>query len=314
MAWAMERAERAALYIFLIGIGVAMSATAGPIAFPDAPRFLWQLIFCVGAALAILPTIFLVYEYRYVAGTKRLTPLIGMIVFGLGFLGCAAWYFWPKPGDKPMADQRDTNMHAVSKAAPTETGQRGPTLEATRSSKIDAAGATLPGDLPFQFAKADDNSLIDMPGIIVTKDDKGIIHVTPPSNTMRVFPPPTGEFSNFSAIDLINKTTETAADLRKLQSDFDREFFEPDRKWPDDKKARLIYDKYNNIFRDNLAKSSISIISEILSRIASVEIPAEEAHGSTIILHGILVGPNPALAAAAFLEAISRKTNGKMRL
>lgn len=26
---------------------------------------------------------------------KRLLPLIGIIVFGLGFCGCAAWYFWP---------------------------------------------------------------------------------------------------------------------------------------------------------------------------------------------------------------------------
>jgi hypothetical protein len=26
---------------------------------------------------------------------RRMIPLIGMSVFGLGFVGCAAWYFWP---------------------------------------------------------------------------------------------------------------------------------------------------------------------------------------------------------------------------
>jgi hypothetical protein len=26
---------------------------------------------------------------------KRMIPLIGMILFGIGFIGCASWYFWP---------------------------------------------------------------------------------------------------------------------------------------------------------------------------------------------------------------------------
>jgi hypothetical protein len=26
---------------------------------------------------------------------KRMVPLIGMIFFGIGFIGCTAWYFWP---------------------------------------------------------------------------------------------------------------------------------------------------------------------------------------------------------------------------
>jgi hypothetical protein len=26
---------------------------------------------------------------------KRMIPLVGMIFFGIGFVGCAGWYFWP---------------------------------------------------------------------------------------------------------------------------------------------------------------------------------------------------------------------------
>lgn len=26
---------------------------------------------------------------------KRMIPLVGMILFGIGFIGCASWYFWP---------------------------------------------------------------------------------------------------------------------------------------------------------------------------------------------------------------------------
>jgi hypothetical protein len=59
----MERAERAALYIFFIGIGAAMLATAGPLAFPEAPRLVWQVIFWAGCIVAGVPMAFLIYEY-----------------------------------------------------------------------------------------------------------------------------------------------------------------------------------------------------------------------------------------------------------
>jgi hypothetical protein len=91
----MERAERAALNIFVAGIGVTMLASAGPLAFPDAPRLLWQIIFCVGAAIAILPVIFLAAEYRQFTKARRMVPLIGMIISGACFLGFSGWYFWP---------------------------------------------------------------------------------------------------------------------------------------------------------------------------------------------------------------------------
>ncbi len=103
----MERAERAALYIFIAGIGVALLAAAGPLAFPEAPKVVWQIIFCFGLLAAVCPLAFLGYEYRHLARQRRMTPLFGMILFGTGFLVCSAWYFWP--GQTPPEPTRTTS-------------------------------------------------------------------------------------------------------------------------------------------------------------------------------------------------------------
>lgn len=100
---------------------------------------------------------------------------------------------------------------------------RGPTLEATNKSKIDATGAQIPGDLPFQFGRADNNSLIDMPGITVTKTDKGYT-VVPSGNVNRQFPAPTGEFASMSVPELRHHIEITVGDLREFQDEFNKNF------------------------------------------------------------------------------------------
>lgn len=95
----MERAERAALYIFIAGVGVAMLAAAGPLAFPDAPKLVWQVIFGVGALFVICPVIFLGYEYRQISRPQRMIPLVGIIVSGLCFVVFVGWFFWPNSSD-----------------------------------------------------------------------------------------------------------------------------------------------------------------------------------------------------------------------
>lgn len=92
--YSMERAERAALYAFLAGIGVAMLAVAGPLAF-DVPRAVWQVIFVIGALITIGSAGFLIYEYREFARNKRLIPLLSIVVCGLGFIVFGGYYFWP---------------------------------------------------------------------------------------------------------------------------------------------------------------------------------------------------------------------------
>jgi hypothetical protein len=101
----MERAERAALYIFLFGVGLNMVAVAGPLAFPDAPVIVWRCVLFAGVLITLLSGAFLVYEYRQLVRSARVIPLIGMIVCGFGFAGFAVWYFWPQsisPGSSPL--------------------------------------------------------------------------------------------------------------------------------------------------------------------------------------------------------------------
>lgn len=94
---------------------------------------------------------------------------------------------------------------------------RGPTLEATNKSTIDATDAEIPGDLPFQFGRADNNSLIDMPGIRVTRTDKGYT-ITPAEHVNRRFPAPTGKFASMSALELRRCIEITVDDLHRFQN------------------------------------------------------------------------------------------------
>lgn len=91
-----------------------------------------------------------------------ITMLFGVLIFIAGFL----WYYIQTPqAKKTDAIQTSSNPKL--------------TLEAINRSKINASGAMIPGDLPFQFAKADSDSIIHMPGIRVTKKEDGSILVEP---------------------------------------------------------------------------------------------------------------------------------------
>jgi hypothetical protein len=91
----MERAERAALYIFLAGVGVAIIAAAGALAIPELRKIVWQSVALLGVILTVSSALFLIYEYRDLVGTKRMIPFIGMLLSGLCFVGFTTWYFWP---------------------------------------------------------------------------------------------------------------------------------------------------------------------------------------------------------------------------
>lgn len=104
----MERAERVALVIFFFGVGLTMVAAAGPLAFPGTPVIVWRAILFVGGLLALLSGALLVYEYRHLAKSPRMIPMFGMVVFGLGFLICSVWYFWPSSSDGAGKDNPQT--------------------------------------------------------------------------------------------------------------------------------------------------------------------------------------------------------------
>jgi class 3 adenylate cyclase len=79
-------------------------------------------------SLAVLPFQNMRVRGKREDGKKRMTPLIGMIVCGVGFVGFAAWYLWPPqssvqaigappaPGPDPSAAQ--TRTEEAKKVAP----------------------------------------------------------------------------------------------------------------------------------------------------------------------------------------------------
>jgi hypothetical protein len=181
---------------------------------------------------------------------------------------------------------------------------RGPTLEATNGSKIDASHATIPGDLPFQFGKADGGSLIEMPGINVTKTEKGW-EINTAANTNREFPPPPEYLATMSLPELKAVMQANVAELRDLQRQFDNDFFEPGHKYPEREKAAAVYEKYKAIYNKDFSQKSLDLASAALIRIGSVSNLSRDANlGGQVVYHKMFVGPRPAEVAALFLETL----------
>lgn len=196
-----------------------------------------------------------------------------------------------------------------SDIAPASTQPvRGPTLEATNKSKIDATGAEIPGDLPFQFGHAQNNSLIDMPGIKVTKTDKG--YTVTSENVNRRFPAPTGEFASMSVSELRHRIEITVGDLHQFQDEFNTNFFEPNYKFPPEEKANTLLAKFGAMYEEKFAGSTFYLASAALSKIGTIDgsnMSLEARDGGNIVYHGKFVGPDPAKRAAAFLELLESK-------
>jgi hypothetical protein len=89
--------ERLGTGLAVMGIGITLVMGLPPPWWPDMPPALVRAGVFVGVALIILGAGLVLNSTWSAArqGRRRMLPLIGMAVFGLGFLGCAAWYFWP---------------------------------------------------------------------------------------------------------------------------------------------------------------------------------------------------------------------------
>jgi hypothetical protein len=213
---------------------------------------------------------------------------------------------------------------AAHEAAPYGTGkateQRRSTLEATNRSVIDATGAEFPADLS-PFARADTDSLIDMPGVKVTRLPDGGLLVNPGgATTTRSFPPPTGEFSQFSTANLTEKLQEIIGALRALDAEQTPAYQEIMRKYAGqyvglpapkgmDDEWRALSDRYRPA-NTRFAKIAQSIASECMVRIGSLEASAMShaaQSGVGIVLQAKFAGPRPAFYAAEFLDALSRR-------
>lgn len=79
---------------------------------PGMPAILVHAGVVVGVALIILGAVLVLNSTWSAAqqGRRRMLALIGMAIFGLGFLSCAAWYFWPAKKSNAEAIARLTEL------------------------------------------------------------------------------------------------------------------------------------------------------------------------------------------------------------
>jgi len=181
--------------------------------------------------------------------------------------------------------------------------RRGPTLEATNRSTIDASGATIPGDLPFQFGRADNDSLIAMPGVKVTKTDNGW-QVSPPENVNYNFPAPPAKYAVMPIPELRRQLQSTANELRVFQNQYTVNFRQS---VPDTTKMREVIDAYKTDYDKRFSELSFSLASAAMSRIGMITLPKAASSGGQIVYYKKFVGPTPAGDAATFLEALSER-------
>jgi hypothetical protein len=183
-----------------------------------------------------------------------------------------------------------------------------PTLIATNHSKIDASGAEFTGNLRSTFAMANDNSLIDIAGIKVTT--RGNVTTMTGGNNIRIFPEPTGQFAALSTAELRSELQGVISQLLDCQKQFNVEFFEPDRKYPSEEHARTVYKQYSTLYDKKFSRISLSLSSEVLARIISIDASSMSfaaQTGSDVVYHDKLMGLYPFTDAAQFLDVLSRR-------
>jgi hypothetical protein len=74
--------------------GAAILTALAVIVSPQSP--LWRDVLVGGAYVLLVCAVLIFFDMRQPLRERpKMIPLIGMVVCGLGFLGCVAWYFWP---------------------------------------------------------------------------------------------------------------------------------------------------------------------------------------------------------------------------
>jgi energy-coupling factor transporter transmembrane protein EcfT len=115
----MTPAERIGIGLAVIGVGVTLFMGLPPPWWPDMPRILINGGVLFGIVLILVGACFiLISTWSAIRQGRKMLPLIGMAVFGLAFLVCVAWYFWPpKNGaESKQAQKIPAPVSSISKA------------------------------------------------------------------------------------------------------------------------------------------------------------------------------------------------------
>jgi hypothetical protein len=142
--------------------------------------------------------------------------------------------------------------------------------------------------------------------------------VTVPGRTDYPFPPPTGEYINFSNSQLraeVRSFTNEIRDFEKKHDIADAMSKGPFESMPD--RWNAISDEY----RSKLAPKALSLASELIARMGSLKVPPMQSRrdldqkhqpwrirqGLVVVQRQMLIGPVPISSAADFLEVLTEK-------
>ena len=134
---------------FQIALLTAVASIPAGFAMSDAVEFFslferapWRRLFNIYRSslllfgLATLIAIRGEQEAEREGGKRRMLPLIGMIVFGVGFVGCATWYFWPfGPNQNAEQAMSERNLPERAVALAAEAQQITPIIEALKQNQ-----------------------------------------------------------------------------------------------------------------------------------------------------------------------------------
>jgi hypothetical protein len=250
-------------------------------------------------------------------------PFSVVILFLIGALcmGGAA-HLYLKAIRSQKAPEKTADLVPAPAPVTPPAVSRSPTLEATNRSVIDATGGQFPADMPFPFAKADNDSFVNMPGVTVTKNPDGTMTVsTAPVNQQ--FPPPTGEYTKLSKKALRAEISKTSSALRLFDNErseasqvllakyADSDFSKNQHPAGYDDDWKALHKRFQ-LRTDQLAKLAQSLASECMARIGSLEVSTLSTAarmGAGGVLNAKFAGPHPAFEAAEFLDELSRRLN-----
>ena len=97
--------------------GAAIFTALAVIVSPQSP--LWRDILVGGAYVLLVCAVLIFFDMRQPLRERpKMIPIIGMVICGLGFLGCVAWYFWPRSVPQREAaplQTKETNQPGAQK-------------------------------------------------------------------------------------------------------------------------------------------------------------------------------------------------------
>lgn len=298
-------AQDAALGLIItvaIGAVIASLAAAGVITMTVAIGFLVLAFIVIMAG-----TIFLDHLWRLSWKSRTAIAIAALAV--LGGIGAYEWRnFSPLLTKEDIASLIPKSPPSApiptAPATPAVANKR-PLFEATDHSRIDATGATLP-QIGIPWARADGYSSVDMSSISILSD-QNVQVINIPAERVRRFSSK-GTYKNLSHRELKEKATDTAKKLRALHKAFLIDFFGPDGKYPDDNKEHDVSQKYDEIYKALYADMAVELSSTMLTITGPVKLtslPNDAQRGSAKIFGKTLVGAEPLLAAAEFLEVMA---------